>query len=107
MLRVLGLWLLYAVAGIVLAIAAVGNGSVDFDEEKRSPTRFRTKVVGALSGGLLAAGALGSVLMRDPDAAREMALTLAAAGWSTGALVTVVAWGMIARDLGRQHAKRA
>jgi hypothetical protein len=103
-LHVLGLWLLYAFVGILIAVVAMGSGDMPLDEDKKTRTRFRTKLVGAASGLLIGVGALGSVLLRDPKALSESAMLMATTGWSLGAVLTIAAWMMIARDL--RHRKR-
>jgi hypothetical protein len=102
--RVLGLWLLYAVVGLFMVAIAVGGGDLSGVEEKRSPTRFVTKLVGAASGCLLLAGAAGWYVTLDatgsPDAMR---LLLMFGGWLLGAAATIACWLMIRRDLRRRR----
>lgn len=102
-LKVLGLWLLYAVTGLVIAVAAAGTSSdLHLDEAENSPTRMRTKIVGGVSGLLLALGTIGWFLSHDPRAgAPSLARALTVVGWLVGGLMTLVAWWMIARDLRR------
>lgn len=97
-LRVFGLWLLYAIAGVFVALAAAGDGNVDFDDSG-SPTRLWTKVVGALSGIGLAVGGLGVYLVRDEAASDGAAEAVMAAGFALGGIATIAAWVMIHRDL--------
>lgn len=96
-LRVFGLWLLYAAVGLVLAMGA----APDPPSNTSSPTRTWTKVVAATSGLLLAAGALGLLLLADPEVARGPAQALAWVGATLGIAATLAAWGMIAADLRR------
>ena len=99
----LGLWLLYAVTGLVLAVAAAGTSSdLHINEDKNTPTRMRTKILGGVSGLLLVLGTIGWFLWHDPAAGAPLfAWALTVVGWSAGGLTTLVAWGMIARDLGQ------
>lgn len=104
MLRMLGLWLLYAVVGILLV---AGGDSAGIDE-KRSPTRFRSKLVSTLSGFLLVVGAVGSYLMQDPRAgASETARLMTIGGFVLGPVAAFIAWAMIHRDLERKKKKEA
>ena len=99
-LRVLGLWLLYAAGGLIVAVAAAGTTSDLSLRGDQSPTRLQTKIVGGLSGLLLALGAIGLFLLNDPKAGTPaLARTLAVVGSSAGGLLMLAAWWMIARDL--------
>lgn len=101
-LKVVGLWLLYAVAGLLIAIVFAGNEVIDLHESGKPKTRYRTQIVGGISGVLLLIGALGWFLLHDPAAGGEgLARAMAVGGWTGGAVLTAVAWWMIARDLQR------
>ena len=110
-LKVLGLWLLYAVTGLVVAAAAAATSTdLHLDSDAHSRTHLRTKLAGGLSGLLLALGALGLFLLNDPAAgAPALARTLALLGGSGGALLALGALWMIDRDLraGRAHRRTA
>ena len=97
----IGLWLLYAVTGLIAAAAAAGTSAhLHLDADEGTPTRLRTKLAGGLSGLLLALGALGLFLLNDPAAgAPALARTLAVVGGSGGALLALGALWMIDRDL--------
>jgi drug/metabolite transporter (DMT)-like permease len=103
MLRVLGLWLLYAFVGILMVVGG-DSGGVD---EKRSPTRFRTKVVSTASGFLLLVGAVGFYTMQDPSAgAPETSRLMTIGGFVLGSVAAFVAWAMIHKDLERKKKKK-
>ena len=101
-LEVFGLWLLYAVAGAIVGIAALATATIDLNSDS-SPTRFRTKVVAALSGAAIAVAIVGALLSRDPDVGdRDFVFSLVAGGGAIGGVLTLAAWVMIAVDLRRR-----
>lgn len=99
-LKVFGLWLLYAVAGLLIAVFLAGNEVVDLHEGGKPKTRYRTQIVGGVSGLLLVVGTLGWFFLHDPAAGGEgLARVMAVVGWAGGAMMIFVEWWMIAHDL--------
>lgn len=101
-LRVFGLWLLYAVVGIFMLAALSSHGDFSPGDSGSSPTRLRSKLVGGLSGVGLVLGSLGSYLMSDASVGTEASYQLAIVGWLLAGGCTLIAWRMIAQDLGAQ-----
>jgi hypothetical protein len=94
-LRVFGLWLLYSVVGALIVLMALGAGGDLGSESATSPTRFRTKLVSALSGAALAALLL--CVFYPPR--HQGALLLA--GVHAWLVLSIWSWVWIARDLRR------
>ena len=105
-LRILGYWLLYATVGAVVVVMLFAGGGDLGSEDSRSPTRTRTKVVGALSGAALLVVALGAYLRADSTARPEAALLLLGGGTLLAVVFTLWAWVWIAQDLGRRRRRR-
>lgn len=98
-MRVVGLWLFYATVGVVLVAMAIGTGGDLGSGASSSPTRLSTKLLGALSGVAFAVAGLGAY-WRFADGARvSLGTALLGAGAGLGALLSVVAMVLIARDL--------
>jgi hypothetical protein len=102
-LRILGYWLLYATVGAVILLMLVAGAGDVGSEDSKSPTRTRTKVVGALSGAALLVVALGAYLRGDPSARAEAALLVFVVGVVLAVVFTAWAWLWLARDLGRRR----
>ena len=101
---VLGYWLLYSVTGFLLLITA-DSGGVDISEDRSSPMRTASKVVGAVSGALLVVSALGWWLVNDAVSNQGSALAIATLGSIAAAVTTIVAWVMIATDLRKRKSR--
>jgi uncharacterized membrane protein len=105
-MRVLGLWLLYATVGALLLVLAMAGGGDLSGDDRGSPTRLRTKAVGAASGVAIAIAALGAYLLTDSRAIPTWPRIMVAAGAPLAVLLTIWAWIWIARDLRRRPARR-
>lgn len=105
--RTLWLWLLYAVVGVVILVMAVGGGGDLGLDDTRSRTRFRTKLVGALSGVAIAVAALGAYLSNDPQAIPTVPRLMVGVGMPAAVALSIWSWVWIADDLRRHRGKRA
>jgi hypothetical protein len=101
--RTLALWLLYAFVGAAIAVMMIAGGGDMTGDESRSPTRTRTKILGALSGLMLAVAALGWYLTTDPQALQTWPPLMLWIGAPLGALLAVWSWFVIAGDLNRSR----
>jgi hypothetical protein len=97
--RVFGFWLLYATVGLLVMVMAVGGAGGDLgSEDSSSPTRFRTKLVGALSGVWIGLALLGYYLLSAP-AGRAAAIAIFFLGLALAIGFVIWAWIWIADDL--------
>jgi hypothetical protein len=97
--RTLGYWLLYATVGTLIVLMAIGGGGDLGSEDPKSPTRTRSKVVGACSGIGLAAMALGAYLVSDPEARPGPSRLILIAGIAAATIFSIWSWIWIAADL--------
>jgi hypothetical protein len=97
--RTLGLWLLYAFVGALIGLMLLAGGGDLGGDQSRSPTRTRTKLLGAASGLALAVAALGLYLSNDPTALPTWPRWMVWVGAPLGAALTPWTWAWIARDL--------
>jgi len=99
-LRVLGLWLLYALVGVLLVIALVATADPGLaDGGGKSPTGWAAKLTGGLSGLGLGALGLGLFMATDPGADPIWAFRLVVLGAGFGGVLAASCWVSIARDL--------
>ena len=97
--RTIGYWLLYATVGALIVLMAIGGGGDLGSEDPKSPTRTRSKVVGACSGIGLFAIALGAYLVSDPEARQDVARLILFAGIAVATVFSIWSWIWIAADL--------